>query len=375
MDTFHERLYSEKSKELFAPMIPTVLEVADLLVKEAYKKFSKSQYDDAEIRSLSMSWLPSFEFQACATINKQDLRKHSIEIAYGAPIDIYKDSFLYKTMCTTYFTRKEYNEVFEALDYGEGRNNVLPADLQNDIDAKILFNDLSITWLYLHEQAHLFQAHGIIYTQYAENLPADFSLNWNEFEVNQILPDQESERNAWIRHACELSADYEATNLIVQHVMSLNKAKNWEISLSSIWMLISALTCIFHKFYGDTRTYHQGLAVGTHPDPAIRMKYIYLNVIALLKNPYVTPYHQKGKTLNDYKKVMNHAYSTANLYIHIAHLNNKKSVPEFMERFDDLSDEYHIYTEGINKIWSELRPSVMENYFGYGNASVMPSPL
>lgn len=371
MNPFHEKLYGEKSKELFAPIIPTALEIADLLIKEADHKFSKLKYDNPEIRSLIISWLPSFEFQACATINQADSRKHGIEIAYGAAIDIYKDSSLYTSMCNTSFTHNEYDELFALLDYGEGRNNVLPIDLQNDFDAKILFNDLSITWLYLHEQAHLFQAHGIIYSQFAENLTADFNLNWNEFEVNTQITEQESERNAWIKHACELSADYEATNLIIQHIMSLNKQGNWEIPLSSIWMLISALTCIFHKFYGNTRKHHHGFATGTHPDPAIRMKYIYLNVISLLKNSHVIAYHQNGKTLDDYKKVMNHAYSTANLYAKIAH-SNSKEVPEFMERFDDFSDEYHIYTKGINDIWSELRPSIMEKYFGYGDASVMP---
>lgn len=275
-------------------------------------------------------------------------------------------------MCNTHFTEKEYDELFELMDYGEGRDSVLPKDLRNNYDAKILFNSLSITWLYLHEQAHLFQAHGIIYSQYAEDLTTDCNLNWTELEVNPIVMNKESTRNAWIKHACELSADYEATNLIVQYIMSLNMKRGGEIPLSSIWMLISALTCIFHKFYGDTRKHHYGLAAGTHPDPAIRMKYIYLNIVTLLKNPKVISYYQKGKTLDDYVKVMSHAYSTANLYVKIAHLDGTESVPEFMERFDDFGDEYHVYTKGINDIWSELRPSVMEKYFGYGDASVMP---
>jgi len=373
MNEFRERLYGEKSKELFAPMIPNIVKVAEMLVANAKQKFSDSQYAGSTGRTLTVSWAPMFKVWAEASVLRADENRHQIVISYGAALEIYKDSVLFLQMCDRVFAQEQFDALFLSLEYGKGRKSIIPAELTDRTDTKILFNDISMTWLYLHEQAHLFQAHGSVFAKHSDGAVSGDTLLWEDFPAAADREEWEGSRNSWIKHACELSADHEATSLIMQYLMSkdFDSGGKGTIAVSSIWLLIAGLVCIFHRFYGDAREHHGGVAKGTHPDPAIRMKFIFFRIMHFLKHPRIQEYHQEGKTLKDYAAAMDHAFATANLYVMIAHLNIE-GVPEFMERFDEETSDYKKYREGIRNIWLELRPTVMDNYTGHGESSVMP---
>lgn len=365
MTSFYERLYSRESQELFEPMVPAITEISSLVAGEIKRLFSDDRY--AGSRKLKLLWSSSNKFEASAGVDPSNEDHHSIHISYGAVIAMYKDAFLLPQMCTRHLIEEKYTELFNLLDYGQGRDHVLPSDLSPE-SAKLSLFELSVAWLYLHEQGHLFQSHGAVYSRIEKDDSLNFSCAWNSSDPENNEKHSLSGRKAWIKHAFELSADYEATNLIIQYLMYKNQGI---VKLTSIWLLISALTCIFHKFHGSSRPYHSGAALGTHPDPALRMRSMYIGIIQTLEHPNLLPHLQANKTIEDYKRVMEHAYNSANIYIKIAHFDDN-TFPEFMTRFIDKSDSDKEYFKGIKDIWKELRPKVLETYFGYGEGSIMP---
>ncbi len=68
--------------------------------------------------------------------------------------------FHYLFFCKNVYSKEAYNPVFDKLACGNvGARYILPIDLAEEIETKNLL-ELSLSWLYLHEQAHLFQSHG-----------------------------------------------------------------------------------------------------------------------------------------------------------------------------------------------------------------------
>ncbi len=373
MNEFHQKLYGEKSKELFRPVISGAIELAQIYTDKAYKIFSENIYKKHN-KSLSVFWLESESFKANASVNMYDNNKHSINISYGIAIDIYKDGSLFYEICTRYFVKEEYSLLRSLFNY-PNNGMVLPDNdgtfiKEDNLLPRVLFNNLSITWLYLHEQAHLTQSHGLVFSQKADASSAlSMDLNWEDYEISNDADNHESEYNRWIKHAFELSADFEATHLILIHISIMSENK--EIKVGYIWYLISGLTCLFHKFYGENREPHLGKANGTHPDPSIRMLKIYNTIIDFFKDPTSEEFFEEGKSSSDYMEAIEHAFAFANLYIKYAHSNNSE-IPEFMIRFDDEDDTYQTYMDNIKVVWNVLRPSVVENYFGKGIPLIMP---
>jgi len=362
MSSFHERLYGSTSQNLFAPLIPLITQISDILVKDFKSKFSDGRYTTP--KNLNVQWVASFDFQASASVSQTDENQHTITIFYGAPISIYKDAVLFPQMCRQHFSSEKYNELFTLLDYGNGPENVMPINL-NDEDAKLEFFNTSLGWLYLHEQAHLFQNHGIIL---AAELGAEANNNqfaWEEFLSNSSEPVVGKE--AWIRHSFEISADYEATNLIIQYLLIKD---DQSLKKSTLWLLIAGLTCMFHRFYGKERPIHAGIAIGTHPDPAYRMQYTFTNIIQTLTHQKVQQYVPWAQSAEDLQKVMLHAFNTANMYMQIAHFE-QPGLPQFMSRTFDHSKETKNYQSNISSTWNSLHPKVMQKHFGWGPGSVM----
>ncbi len=171
-----------------------------------------------------------------------------------------------------------------------------------------------------------------------------------------------------MKHAFELSADYEATYLIIELLK-----KDKVIKRSSLWILIAGLTYFFHKFYTIKREYHDGIVNGTHPNPAIRMRMIYFQLLTTFEDSNIKEYFEENKTTNDYMETMEHAFFTAMLYCgqnDTAFTN----MEEFMDRiFDHNSVANEKYINSIKKVWNKTRPYVVKEYFGHSEKSILPN--
>lgn len=365
MTTFHERLYGEESRAMFRKIIPSISEMSNIVFSEIEEKFSKSQYTNG--KTLTRSWIASEAFEAYASIRKDNPNEHGIQITYGVAIDIRKDAILFPEMCIQHFIEDKYDQLFALLDFGNGPKCILPSDLDST-NATLKFFRISLAWLYLHEQAHLFQGHGSLYAEETGANDAGRQFLWTDVMFSQA-DQQLTGRNAWIKHSFELAADYEATNLVVQLLLIDDKCV---LQKSSLWLLIAALTCLFHRFYGHARPPHAGIAVGTHPDPAIRMRDTYSNVLSTLMHPKVSAYVPWARSQEDVNAVMEHAYNAANMYMQIAHFKTPQ-FPEFMAKVVDTSEAVSTYFSGIEQTWRELRPKVLSRYFGFGEGSVRPT--
>lgn len=363
--TFRDRLYGEKAQELFQPIVPKITHISSLVVNEAKEKFSIPKYIDG--KHLDVRWIASDAVRACAGLLDGDINKHHISISYGFPVSIYKDAILFPQMCTRHFSDAKYDELFNILDYGCGRKNILPAGTSHE-STKIDFFIYSLVWIYLHEQSHLFQCHW----QFLKNASASDDGEFNYFiedaEFSLFLQQDVSERDAWLRHCLELAADYEAANLTFQYLLF---KESGVLRVKALWILIAGLTCLFHKFYGNRRDYHNGNAIGTHPDPSFRMRNIFASIMALLENEHVQRYFETGAEPDLYNNAMFHAFNVANMYMKIAHFDDN-SFPEFMTRFSDRGDEFRKYTSGINILWRDLREQILRMHFGWRDVSIMP---
>lgn len=364
MNTFHERIYSNESKKMFRKITPNICEMADLILKEIELKFSTSQYVGG--RTLTRNWIASEQFQAYASVKKECPNEHSINIAYGVAIGIRQDAILFPELCIRHLTESKYHQLFELMDFGNGPKQILPSDLDSE-NARNKFFQISLAWIYLHEQAHLFQNHGSLYAEATGETTASNQFIWSD-GMFANASNYISQSNSWIKHSFELAADYEATNLLLG-LLIIEDAP--VLKQSSVWLFIATLTCFFHKFYGGARPHHNGLATGTHPDPALRMRASFLNIQETLLHPEIAKYVPWAKTQEDLNLVMEHAYNAANIYMQIAHFSNPE-FPEFMRRVVDSDELDKKYFSGISDVWCQLRPKVLLQYFGFGEESVMP---
>ncbi len=235
-------------------------------------------------------------------------------------------------MCGVDFKDHLFDEYFIPNSYGNKREDVIPESLFSKFDKSIdiksadlkfeiqlLFNEFLLTWLYLHEQSHLFQYHSIVENEYFNSSSNAEFLNIHEYSVESS--NKLSEEEAWVSHAFELSADHEALYLSMQYIMkkTMDMYGKEEISLDLFWVFICCIGYVFEKFYGIDRDNHNGIAKGTHPNPDIRLKLMIEHIINFLKNKYVIKHYEKGKTLDDYRSVLNHALKTIQIFFKVTY--------------------------------------------------------
>lgn len=349
---------------MFQKLVPTVIRMAEVVVNEMKAKFSDSQYDPPV--DLSVGWIASHAFRAAASI--RDSIHHGITISYGVPIAIYKDAVLLPQMCLRHFVEPKYRELFSLVEYGDGPEQILPKDL-SDVEIKQDFFTVSLGWLYLHEQAHLFQNHGNIFAQRTGQTSRSGLFECLDAWYDDNPASEVTGYEAWLSHAFELSADYEGVNLILQYMMLRDGGT---LRKSSIWVLVAGLTCLFRRFYGMQRPPQPETALGTHPSPAIRMANAYQAILSTLNHPATAKYLSWG-TGEEIQRVMNHAHNVANLYMEIAY--GQAQLPEFMLRVVDDSEPTQKYRSELKSVWNTVHPEVLASHAGYGPGSVMPQWL
>lgn len=360
MNEFARRIFSKEAQKLFAPMMPNINEIARRVVEDVRRMVSDPCY--VEPRTLTVSWMPSSKLKANASTRGQNC--HVISLAYGLASMAYKDAALLHRLASTHLVRDEYHELFSGIDYGQGPKLVLPMDLGPE-SAREKFVSSSIAWIFLHEQAHLFQNHGPIFaSRTGQTLP----FGHTDWADDQQGPELTGDA-AWIRHCFELSADHEASVHAIGYLLVKDQG---DLERSSLWMLVAAVTCLFRHFYGETRGPQSDSAQGSHPVPDIRARIALSAMRNTLWHPQIRGRVSWARTPDDIEKVMYHAFVTASLYMQLLYFDTEQ-FPQFLTRLREESPSRRTYEVGLKKMWDSLRPEVVATHFGPEPENALPA--
>lgn len=342
---------------------PAVCEVARLIIEQVHngrraKLYAAQNYD------LKFVWSTKNIFSAEAMMAPNG--DHIISMSYQAAIDIYQDAFVFTLLCDRTFIDPIFDPVFQLLGYGNARSDVIPHGMTPE-DAKIEIIRLMTKWVYLHELGHLLQRHNSI----ASNLGLSNAMGGSDRVVDEISDMLGLDgRAASLRHAFELSADYEALSWI----LITEAAKPGGISVATLWCLSAGLMCMFCRFYGESSRTLDDIPTGTHPHPALRMRMAINKVLHVLeKQPEIRDSSPEIADLAKTKAIMDHALYATDMYYHIRYLGLEARGPllDTIHPRNALTPES--YRMPIQNIWQEVRSEVVAGHLGYGEPMVLPS--
>lgn len=337
---------------------PVILEVAGLIANYAKRAYSDRHYEGRDT-SLRVLWQATEAFRAGAFVAANG--DHEIRLSYGTAIEIYRDAFVLPQTCQRILGEAAFDPIFKLVSYGNARADVLPAGL-TPTDAKVTIIRMMTIWLYLHEQAHLHQRHGDVAE--SRGLKGLFS---NAGEIVDAVSDEEGateDRDAPVRHAFELAADYEATtNLMMGEAAG-------GMTEADLWCFTAGLMCMFYRFYGMSPTMIEAAPRGTHPHPAVRMRMAMNKVERLFAVPDFAKAAGWTRGPTHARAIMDHAVYATDVYWHLRYLG-LDARPEY---FDTLVTPRAIppgYQQSIFSTWRDLRSDIVKGHLGHGEAVVM----
>lgn len=331
---------------------PVISKVAETVANQLKTTYSDPRYQ-AHGKTLSVRWLAVTRFDADARVD--DAGNHQISLSYGTAFETYRDGFVLPLICQRTLTDPFYDPLYELLSYGNDRKDVLPAGLTLEkarTDALIVGGG----WLYCHEQAHLFQAHGDI----AQAIGAGVLGRAGaiaEAEGRELLRG----RDAAVRHVFELCADHEATFVALKEMTKFGAP----IKQSELWLFVVTLYCMFQRLGGRADQPLPETARGSHPHPAFRMRMAVKQIRAYLNDPLVRA--QMGHSLNPaaIDLLLEHAVTTAAVYWHIRY-REESSLATFMKHVQDRDPVPAAYRDQIFNTWRSIAPEILGRYMGWG---------
>lgn len=325
------------------------------------KMFSDPLYEK-RARKLSVRWLTSDRFVACAGPS-DDGESDIIAASYPVPLRLNEDAVYLAGICEQQFSTDYYREIFDQLDYGDG-HSALPADLTVDRAADMIFR-LALGWLYLHEQAHLFQNHALI-------APSDISIRMliggaeanviNDFDSHSSRKDLRGAAAA-SSHVLELSADAEAIGRIFELCYAID---NRTFHKSTLWVLICALSCMFQRFFGRRPLEISDEPVGSHPNPAFRMRIAIRILRNIVMHPKVQPTIPWLTSVNQFDRVVEHATTTASMFWTMyTGDQGREKIPDFYEGLFIPTLTPEPYRQSLFDAWNRLKNPIEESYWGW----------
>ncbi len=334
---------------LVKPIIAEVARIATNAVKVA---FSDRFYQQRKT-TLRLTWTMSEEFKAGAYIGTDG--GHEIRLSYGTAIEIYRDAFLLPLICKRTLIGKAFDPIFDLLSYGNARSDVLPAGLGPE-DAKVTIIRLMTFWLFLHEQAHLFQRHGeVAKVQGVSELLRPVG----GLDDSRDGTSGPAGRGASLRHAFEFAADFEAiTILIIGETVGMTEAR--------LWCLAAGLMCMFHRFALTSTPTVADEPSGTHPHPALRMRVAMNRIEQMFALPdFIAASGWQGGTARA-RAVMDHAVYTADVYWHIRYLGLDHRSP-FLNLVVSTLNVPSSYQQAIYDTWSSVQTGIITGHLGFGD--------
>jgi hypothetical protein len=325
------------------------------VVEWAKKNFSDRKYADAH-RRLTVQWLPKWTFDAHAARYSGDPAHDIIGISSGVPIALHDDAETFLRWVEKEISHSSYDEIYENIGILKMRG--LPPGLDRVAAVDRMFR-MTMAWLYLHEQAHLFQRHA--------DLPKIATSQGLIEEFFGHDGDSRCGHEAAVRHACELSADHEATVLALQLMLL---ADDQEVRPVTLWLFFAGLACMFQRFYGSGERWIMDEAIGTHPPPSYRVWLTRKLMIDFIMHPKVIGRAKGLRGIVHLNAVLDHAVVTAAMYWN-ARYNTGQPVDDFLNGAAGLKAVNFGYQKHIFETWRVLRPRVVDMHFGWGTDSVL----
>ena len=341
-----------------------IFELAETCVNIVKRAHSETKYDSIG-GNLSLFWLTQDDFRAYASVQSPNPIKHEIAISYGAAVDVYREAELFPKYCEEHFGGSQFRELYKNIPSDAAPKGPFPEGLTNSMITDRITKSV-LAWIFLHEQAHLFQQHGKV--GHLLHLPIS--------EINGCLIDEAyaltkhtlTGESACLRHLFELSADYEAMQYTL---VSLIAAEGGTLPMSTLWCFVAGLTCLFRRFFGYTTVPTRGVPSGTHPDPSYRMSMLLRGMSGFLCSNSLKKFVPWIREERDFFAVTNHATVTATMFINYSH-GIGFGGGEFLDRvglFETMSNDY---IQPMTEIWLKARPIIIEHYFGSHESCVLP---
>jgi hypothetical protein len=335
------------------------------VVQKIRRMMSDQRYSETG-RRLDVRWRPRFQFNAYAGIDPLVPDNHMVVLNEGAPRVLQTDATGFATICERHFTLPYYTSLFDAeiFNYGQSRGAVLPDGLSSAQVADQMFR-LSMAWLYLHEQGHLFQQHALLDGEIPDvRLAKGAGFEMIGESEGPTAAARLTGKDAIRSHILELAADAEATSLVGQLLVYVGGGT---ISRGTTWTFICGLMCMFQLFYGR-RELRPCEAVGSHPDPSFRMRMALKQLMGFLLHPKVQTRAPWATNATDIQRLFDHATMTASAYwtIRIQDVN-RVNVPDFFANVVGYEATLRPYAEAMLASWNEISNRIKSQYFGWGD--------
>lgn len=335
---------------------PAIIEVAQLTTEFARKHYSDRHYAGRNFE-LQVRWTPTEKFRAGAYLEGDN---HQVRLSYGTAIEIYRDAFVLPLVCRRTLVNEAFDPIFGLLSYGNDRKDVLPASLSEQ-NAKLTIIRLVTTWLFMHEQAHLFQRHGEVAKAHGitELLSNDNGIEDGTTEKRVI-----EGREAATRHAFELAADSEAitTVMMAEAVGGMDEA--------TLWCLTAGLMCMFRRFYNASSEAIADIPLGSHPHPAIRMRMAMNRMLQVIALPDFAGSAKWAGGVTHAQAVMDHAVYTADVFWHLRYLGLDARSP-FLDTVVATEVTPPSYQQAVFDAWRAVRADIVAGHLGFGEGVVM----
>lgn len=349
------------------PVKQGAIEIATLLLESLVKRVNKDFYH-GKGGQLTIGWIPTEAFKADVTSASDIPFHHKISFSYGVAIQLYQDALLLAELSVREFSKEKYKPIFSQLDNARYGTGVLPHGLSRKSFRLEMFQ-LSISWIFFHELSHAFQDHGRI-----RSLISMRAAHGSGLMIEEVISREDDQKItgklAWVFHATELAADYEGINMALQVILFEKKT----MTPSSLWLLFCGISCIFHRFYGESRTNQLEVAIGTHPDPAIRLTLLAQGTLAMLSHEAYEKHLPWITSESDLADTMEVAIITASMYWSIRNHAGDK-FPEILSKVGENQSDIKKYMSNISLVWEKIRPEIMKTYFGAGEGAVMKFAL
>lgn len=326
------------------------------------RMFSDRKYAD-QPKNLKVSWIPSDKFVALAGPST-DGTTDVIAVSYAAAQRLNEDAVGFCRVCHDHFCDSFYEEIFMLLDYGDGRVT-LPVGLGLEDATDQMFR-LAMSWLYLHEQAHLFQNHADLI---GSSKTVRLATGVHDLTIIDELASHSSSLQlrgpaAATSHVIELSADAEATNRAFELILALDEGS---LSKSKLWILICSLSCVFQRFYGERSPVIEDEPIGSHPNPAFRMRMAIRHLKSIILHDKVKSHVPWLSAPKDFDRLVEHATTTASMFWTIwTGDHGRMAVPSFYDGLFTPELTPVPYREALFQAWSEVRTPIERDYRGWG---------
>lgn len=312
-------------------------------------------------KNFSMQWSTVPSFSASASVKKMNVESHAICISYESAWLIYQEAAALPFICKYKIPIDGQKEVFNKIKFGRADCPALPNDLNDEEIVDRVFRS-TLAWVYLHEQAHLFQCHGEVGGVINNIINTQYSI----IEENMQIHD--SAFNSITSHLLEFSADYEATQYIFPVILNGGKT----LHQSDLWCLVVGISCLFHRFFRYGNQKIKSTVEGTHPNPTLRLHLFLRAISEILQNPHYRSYVPwMDDDANNLYDLIIHATVTASMFRKVAF---QGVVEEFKFLDATLYSGYlpQDYLDQLTTSWGVIQPVIKSKYFGFALGSIMP---